>query len=577
MKALKHLKKQKITKMKSNSKIAKLKKALKNNKLYQRFVRFHSSVYSRVVLIIAMLSVFLLGSYIIIFKSVNEKFLMTLIHENGGNIGSIVEGALYHSMLRNDKTELYNTLDLINNLTGIDEVNLYDNTDYLVYSSYSPEATHNHDPDCMNCHSDLNSLFPGDEKTYRIIDLESSCSMHMLENSQRYLLIRNPILNETSCYTADCHAHDKEERVLGSLIIKMPLGPFDNAIQASSTRYFMIAIVITFLLSSFLVLFTRVNIKMPLHALVDASMAVAKGDTNTRLKIKPNQLQDMRLVSLAFNEMLDKLQTANLELENWSKQLEYKVQKKSEELGAVQNELIQIERIASLGKLSASVAHELNNPLSGILIYTKLVHKQLMNPEIDDVKRDSMLKKLKLIEGETKRCGDIVKGLLDFSRKDENDHEACHLHEILAGTYELMKHPMKIANIAFNTHFTASSDVIKCSPNQIKQACLAMIVNASEAIPAGVQGEILLKTSNPTEDTIQIEIIDNGKGITKENLPHIFEPFYSTKHEASGIGLGLAIVHGIIQNHKGKIHIDSEVGHGTTFAITFNLIKNKEA
>jgi two-component system, NtrC family, sensor kinase len=563
--------------MKSKSIKDKLRNILTGNKLYSRFVRFHSSVYSRVVLIIALLSVFLLGSYIIIFKSVNEKFLMTLIHENGGNIGSIVEGALYHSMLRNDKTELYNTLDLINTLAGIDEVNLYDNTDYLVYSSYSPNATHYNDPDCMNCHSDLNSIFPGEEKTYRIIDLESSCSMHMLENSQRYLLIRNPIMNETSCYTADCHAHEKEDRVLGSLIIKMPLGSFDKAIQESSTNYFLIAALITFLLSSFLVLFTRINIKNPLHALVDASMAVAKGDTNTRLKIKPNQLQDMRMVSLAFNEMLDKLQTANLELENWSKQLEYKVQKKSEELGAVQNELIQIERIASLGKLSASVAHELNNPLSGILIYTKLVHKQLANPEIDDAKRDSMLKKLKLIEGETKRCGDIVKGLLDFSRKDENDHEICHLHEILSGTFELMKHPLKIANVAFNTHFQATNDLIKCSPNQIKQACLAMIVNASEAISPGVQGEILLKTTNPSEETIQIEIIDNGKGIAKENLPHIFEPFFSTKHEASGIGLGLAIVHGIIQNHKGKINIESEIGHGTTFAITFNLIKNKEA
>jgi two-component system, NtrC family, sensor kinase len=107
-----------------------------------------------------------------------------------------------------------------------------------------------------------------------------------------------------------------------------------------------------------------------------------------------------------------------------------------------QNELIHIERIASLGKLSSSVAHELNNPLSGILVYTKLIHKQLSNPELYASKRESMLKHLKLIENETKRCGDIVKGLLDFSRKEQQDFETKHLHEILQETYELMTHPV---------------------------------------------------------------------------------------------------------------------------------------
>jgi two-component system NtrC family sensor kinase len=140
-------------------------------------------------------------------------------------------------------------------------------------------------------------------------------------------------------------------------------------------------------------------------------------------------------------------------LENWSQQLEYKVQKKSEELGAAQHELMHVERLASLGKLSSSVAHEINNPLSGILIYTKLYTNKLSNPELYASKRDSMLKHLKLIENETKRCGDIVKGLLDFSRKDQNDFEPKHLHEILLETYDLMSHPIKIADISFITDF----------------------------------------------------------------------------------------------------------------------------
>ena len=280
----------------------------------------------------------------------------------------------------------------------------------------------------------------------------------------------------------------------------------------------------------------------------------------------------MRMLSKAFNAMLDNLQTATDELENWSQQLEYKVQKKSEELGAAQNELMHVERLASLGKLSSSVAHEINNPLSGILIYTKLLYKQLSNPEPYTSKRDSMLKHLKLIENETKRCGDIVKGLLDFSRKDQDDFEPRHLHEILQETFDLMTHPIKIANISFLTDFSARSDLIYCSPNQIKQACVAMLVNASEA--ALENGEILIKTKNPDEDTINFEITDNGLGIAPEDIPHIFEPFFSTKQDASGIGLGLAIVHGIVQNHKGKIQVKSELGHGTTISVTIHLIRN---
>jgi two-component system, NtrC family, sensor kinase len=322
-----------------------------------------------------------------------------------------------------------------------------------------------------------------------------------------------------------------------------------------------------------LLMFTRRNIQKPLNELVMASQSITQGNRKVRMQIKPGQLEDMRTVSTAFNEMLDKLQAANHELENWSRQLEYKVQKKSEELSSVQNELIQIERIASLGKLSASVAHELNNPLSGILVYAKLIHKQLTAPELTEAKKESALKQLKLIESETKRCGDIVKGLLDFSRKDQADFEHSHVHDILRETYDLLHHQMKIKNIGFLTDFKAQMDMIQCSPNQIKQACVAMLVNSSEAV--NENGEVILRTLNKDAHTITIEISDNGKGIAEENLSHIFEPFFSTKHEASGIGLGLAIVHGIVQSHKGSIEVLSTPGNGTTMSITIPLSKNK--
>lgn len=536
------------------------------------YVKFGSSIYGRVVFIITISSFFLFVTFGIIFRSVNEEYMQSVIRENGSNISSLVEGALYRSMLENDRSSLQSTLDIINKMTGIDDVNMYDNKNNLVFSSIANDTLNHSNPDCKNCHTEIASMFSPKEKSYRIIDMDSECAMNHNNNNFRHLLIKSPILNSPTCSTSSCHAHNQSEEVLGSLLIKFPMGGLDAALDKSTADYFFMAASMTLLLILFLIFFTNKKIKNPLHAIIKASEAVARGDKSTRLEIKPNQLSDMRMVSFAFNDMLDNLQTATNELQNWSQQLEYKVQKKSEELGQVQNELMNIERIASLGKLSLSVAHEINNPLSGILIYAKLISKQLNSQDFNLSKKEPILKHLKMIENETKRCGDIVKGLLDFSRKDQNDFEPKHLHDILLETYELMSHSMKVANINFLSDFSAKTDLIFCSPNQVKQVCVAILVNASEAVSDN--GEILIRTFNPDNEHIHIEIVDNGVGISEEDIPHIFEPFFSTKEKASGIGLGLAIVHGIVESHKGKTGVRSERGKGTTILVTLPLIRS---
>ncbi len=349
------------------------------NPIFNGFVKFRSSIFGRVVFIFTLSSVFLFVTFWILFRSVNEGYMKSIIHQNGSNIASLVEGALYKSMLENDRTTLQSTLDVINTMTGIDDVNVYDSDNNLAYSSISNDTANHSDPDCKSCHTDITKMFSAKEKSVRIIDVDSECSMNHNNNNSRHLLIRSPILNSKSCYTSSCHAHSESKEVLGSLLIKFPLKGLDNALDKSRKNYILLAALITVLLVTFLIFLTTRKIKRPLTALILASEAVANGDKSTRLEIRPNQLSDMRMVSIAFNEMLDNLQKANLELQNWSHQLEYKVQKKTEELGQAQNEMINIERIASLGRLSLSVAHEINNPLSGILVYAKLIHKQLHN------------------------------------------------------------------------------------------------------------------------------------------------------------------------------------------------------
>ncbi len=539
----------------------------------QKYLRFHSSIYGQVIYVITILSGLLFVSFGIIFRSVNEGYMRNVIRQSGSNIGLLVEGALYRSMLTNDKVALQSTLDIINTMPGIDDVNMYDENNNLVYSSFSKVSKGHNDPNCKHCHTDFATMFPVMEKSYRIIRVDSECKMSKKDTSSRHLLIRSPILNQSSCYESSCHAHNASEKLLGSLIIRIPLKEQDAALGQSLSDFFLLAAGMTALLVLFLVWFTRKKIKQPLTDIIKASESVTRGDKSTRLKIGPHQLNDMRMVSQAFNDMLDNIQEATRELQNWSQQLEYKVQKKTEELGDIQNELNQIERIASLGRLSLSVAHEINNPLSGILTYAKLVYKQLNNLDLEFEKKESVLKHLKLIESETKRCGDIVKGLLDFSRTDQNNFKPTHLYGILNEIYELLLHPIQIAHIHFVKEYQATSDLIFCSTNQIKQACVALIVNASEAVLDN--GEITLRTCNPDDTTIKLEIIDNGVGIAPEDLPHILEPFFSTKLGANGIGLGLAIVHGIVQSHRGTIDVKSELGKGTTIGITFPIVRDE--
>ena len=170
---------------------------------------------------------------------------------------SLSRGALYRSMLANDRTSLQGTLDIINTMSGIDDVNMYDNKNNLVYSSITNDTISHSDPDCISCHKNFSAMFSSTEKSYRIIGIDSECSMNHNNNNCRHLLIKSPILNDKSCYTSSCHAHSQKDEVLGSLIIKMPLAGLDAALEKSTRDYFLLAALLTALLILFLIFFTR--------------------------------------------------------------------------------------------------------------------------------------------------------------------------------------------------------------------------------------------------------------------------------------------------------------------------------
>ena len=226
----------------------------KNHKIksvIKGYLKSFSSIYGQVVLVIAILSIFLFLSFGTIFRSINKEYMESTIQQSGNNVCMFVEGALYQHMLENDRTALRNTLDIINKMPGIEDVNMYDDNDSLVHSSYPDDIGIHSNPNCKECHYDINSMFPRKEKSFRIINIDDKCEMSPKDYSYRLLVIKSPILNEESCFTSACHAHAESDEVLGSLFIRIPLEELD----ANLNKSLLFALLTTLILVVFLMAF----------------------------------------------------------------------------------------------------------------------------------------------------------------------------------------------------------------------------------------------------------------------------------------------------------------------------------
>jgi two-component system NtrC family sensor kinase len=278
-------------------------------------------------------------------------------------------------------------------------------------------------------------------------------------------------------------------------------------------------------------------------------------------------------------------QPAAIAIEN--AQLYKDLQDRMEELKRTQAQLIQSARLAAIGELAAGVAHEINNPLTGIMGFTRLLLQ-----EVDD---DAPIKEdLQIIDREAARTKDIVRGLLDFASQRETRLEPADVNEIVRSTVTLIRHQAKGARVTIKESYDENLPLISLDAEQIKQVFLNIVTNAVQAMPEGGELEVvtayLHQAQSPkpvssrtrrgvegqspklTEgmdgiDCVAVEFHDSGTGISVENLPRIFDPFFTTKEVAQGTGLGLSISHGIVERHGGRIEVESEVGQGSTFTV----------
>jgi two-component system NtrC family sensor kinase len=224
--------------------------------------------------------------------------------------------------------------------------------------------------------------------------------------------------------------------------------------------------------------------------------------------------------------------------------------------------------------MAAVVAHEINNPLSGILTYAKLVKRWIDKNMMASPKQEEMKGSLDLIASESKRCGELVKNLLSFSRVSPMNLAWCDLNQVIDRCLRLVQHKLEMSGIQMNLDLEQELPAAHCDPAQIEQVVLAMVINAIDAMPQG--GNLWISTRVIAGFAMELVIRDDGIGIPEEHIAHIFEPFYTTK-ESGGSGLGLAISQNIVERHGGHIDMKSVVGQGTTFKIALPIDSQRPA
>jgi two-component system NtrC family sensor kinase len=528
-----------------------------------RWTRLASSLSGKllVLLVSSMALVFGLLGYLNI--QLHRRHLERDALADAARTSSVIKRNTSYYMLRNQRDGLYHIITEMADEPGMIRIRIINDQGRISFSSDPSEISKFVDKGMR-----AQDLAPSVDSAIQMSNLKQSFRTYRLPNNERALGVIDPIENSPACSNAECHAHPKEVKTLGILDTDISLASSERSV-AESTRQVLIYTVLAVLgVAVLLSAFVRHMLGGPLRALTVGTHRLGSGDLGYQIHLQSSgELQDL---ANSFNTMSRQIEEAHSEINAWNRTLEERVEQKTRELSGAQEEMLRVERMASIGKLAAVVAHEINNPLAGILTYAKLLKKRLSREPQPNAENISMLD---LMESESRRCGEIVKNLMTFGRPTSMNREPCDLNAVIDRCVRLVQHQLELKSIELHLNLNKDLPSVRCDQGQIEQVILALVINAIDALPTG--GNLSLTTRmGPNGEAFQIEVRDDGVGMPRDVLAKMFEPFFTTKEHGRGLGLGLAISRNIVDRHGGRIEVASEPGHGTTFTITLPLQSN---
>jgi two-component system NtrC family sensor kinase len=518
-----------------------------------------------------LLLLLLFVSFAYFTVSFHEKQMMSQVVASANRMSDVIKQSTHYSMLLNRKEDVYQIITTIGKEPGVEGIRIYNERGAIMFSTDKGEehAEVNMQTEaCTGCHEQ--------RKPLESLPINNRVRIYESGSGHRILGVINPIRNEASCADAPCHAHPPERSVLGVLDVRVSLEQMDAGMNQANNTMLAYALGTILVLGAISVLFISKTVLIPVRRLMRGVREVSSGNLEHTIVVhSANELGDL---AHAFNSMTSSLRHEKSENLRWEETLEQRVRDVTRELKEFHSRILHVEKMASLGKMAATVAHELNNPLEAILTYAKLIARRNRRASAPasvgertaagegNGTAPETLEDAEIIAREAERCGSIVKSLLLFSRKQAGEFTKVPLRRVIDEAVRIVRHHCEIANVCVTVTVEGSEPTLLCDENQIRQALVALFVNAVEAMPGGGMIRVNVDALRSEED-ITLDIADSGTGIAEEDLPHIFEPFFTTKTEGKGTGLGLSVVYGIVKRHEGRLSVSSEPGKGTRFSM----------
>jgi two-component system NtrC family sensor kinase len=473
-----------------------------------------------------------------------------------------ITAATWHAMLLDQRESAYQVMRTIGQKQDVESLRYFNKEGQVTFST-DPDSAAQVDKNaeaCFLCHAREQPLVK--------VDRPDRARIFDGPDGSRKLGMVTPIYNEPACSQAECHVHPAEKTVLGVLDIVVDVGHVDRQAEGIQSRTTWMTVVQVALIGALIFLYTRRSVTRPIRRLIRGTRAVAEMDLDRVIDV--GTTGELSELAVSFNTMRERLKEAMARINAFTRNLEGEVESRGRQLDLAQRKLIQGDRMASLGQLAASVAHEINNPVQGVLTFSMLLQRMIIDGRIPEDRLEEFQRYLRMITDETARVGRIVSDLLSFSRRSRPQSTPVNLNSIIEHTVSLLAHRLELGDVELRLALDPTLPEVPCDKSQIQQVLINLVMNAAEAMPGG--GRVTVSTGRASEqEMVQLEVADTGTGIPDEILSRIFDPFTSTKEEGKGVGLGLAVVYGIVDSHGGVIDVWTEVGRGTTFTVTLPI------